>query len=375
MRIALAHDWLVGRRGGEAVLDRIAALVLARHEPAGLYVMFDDGRPVGDAVEEVRRRFSVTASSLDGLPAAARLRRWMLPLYPAAVGELSGRLARAHERRPIDLLISTSSAAIKGLRAPAGVPHLCYCHSPARYVWSVAGYEGGVRGVALRGAAPFLRSWDRRTSRNVTRFVANSGAVRERIREHYGRDAGVVFPPVRTDYFTPGDSPRDGSWLLVGALEPYKRVDLAIRAAADAGAVLRIVGSGSEAVRLRALAGPGVVFEGRLDDAALRERYRTASLLLMPQVEDFGIVAAEAQACGLPVVARRAGGALDLVVPGVTGALFDEPTAQAVVDACRRCPPAESAGAACRGNAVRFSGAVFDAAIVREIDAAMAAGA
>jgi glycosyltransferase involved in cell wall biosynthesis len=336
--------------------------------------MFDDGRPVGDAVEEVRRRFGVAASFLNGVPGAARLRRWMLPLYPAAVGELSRRLARAHQRRPIDLLISTSSAAIKGLRPPPGVPHLCYCHSPARYVWSVAGYEGGVRGAALRAAAPFLRAWDRRSSRNVTRFIANSSVVRERIHACYGRESSVVFPPVRTDFFTPGGGPRDGSWLLVGALEPYKRVDLAIRAAADARAVLRIVGTGSEAVRLRALGGQSVVFEGRLEDEALRERYRTASLLLMPQVEDFGMVAAEAQGCGLPVVARRAGGALDTVIDGVTGALFDEPTPQAMVAACRRCTPAERAGAACRDNALRFGEDVFDAAMIREIEAATAAG-
>ncbi|MCC6660387.1 MAG: glycosyltransferase [Phycisphaerales bacterium] len=370
MRIALAHDWLAGRRGGEAVLDCIAALVLSRHEPAGLYAMFDDGRPVGDAVEEVRARFGVTASFLNGLPRAARLRRWMLPLYPAAVGELSCRLARA--QRPIDLLISTSSAAIKAMRAPRGVPHLCYCHSPARYLWSADGYEGGLRGAGLRAAGPMLRAWDRRTARRVTRFVANSSAVRQRIRECYGREASIVPPPVRTDYFTPGDTGRDGSWLLVGALEPYKRVDLAIRAAAEAGAELRIVGTGSEESRLRALAGPSVVFEGRLGDEALRERYRTASLLLMPQIEDFGIVAVEAQACGLPVVARRAGGALDSVVEGVTGAFFDQPVPGAVVEACRGRPPA--AAAACRENALRFSESAFRAAMIKEIDAAMAAG-
>ncbi|HYE02084.1 MAG TPA: glycosyltransferase [Phycisphaerales bacterium] len=362
MRIALAHDWLCGFRGGEAVLERLARLVAGEHEPAGLYVMFDDGRPVAPAIDALR----TTVARLGRLPAAStRLRRWLFPLYPLAVTDLSRRLARAHRERPIDLVISTSSAAIKGLRPPPGVPHLCYCHNPARYAWSQAapyrrGRLGWLRGAGLALFAGSFRRWDRRTSANVTRFLANSTHTASLVNSCYGRDARVVFPPVRTGYFTPGEAAgREDFWLVVSALEPYKRVDLAIAAARLAGRRLVVVGGGSQAGALRRLGGPGIEFRRRVSDEELRSLYRRAELLLFPQVEDFGIVAAEALACGLPVVARAEGGALDIVSDGLTGALFSEPQAGALVAAAARAP--RECAAACRASAERFCEARFDA--------------
>lgn len=364
LRIALAHDWLVGLRGGEFVLDRIARLIAAHHEPAGLYVMFDDARPLTPAIDALTR----TASPLHRWPPAAR--RWLLPRYPAAVEWLGGALARDHAREPIDLLISTSSAAIKGLRPPEGVPHLCYCHSPARYLWAQGGeYARGSlprrAGLALFG--PSLRRWDERTAAGVTKFLANSRHIARRIEAVYSRDAQVVHPPVRTEFFTPDPAEaRQGFWLVAGALEPYKRADLAIDAAVACGQRLVIAGDGSEAPRLRAharraarLAGRAspVEFVGRVTDEQLRTLYRRARCLVFPQVEDFGITAVEAQACGCPVVAFRDGGALDTVLEAETGAFFDEPTPEAIIEAARGCP--EDSGA-CRANAVRFAEPVFD---------------
>lgn len=351
-------------RGGERVLDAIArALAGVGGVPgvrvAGLFVMFDDTHSLSRSIDALPH----VCSTLGRLPlASTRLRRWLLPLYPAAVADLSRRLARLHEREPIDLVISTSSAAIKGLKPPAGVPHLCYCHSPARYVWSQQ--ENYSRGNALRGAglslfAERFKRWDARTAANVSTFLANSAHTRDEIRRCYSRESKILFPPVRTDFFTPPAQarPLDGPWLVASALEPYKRTELAIEAAKRANRELLVVGDGSERRRLERLAGPHTRFLGRLGDERLREVFRSASVLLFPQVEDFGIMAVEAQASGLPVVARRAGGALDTVIDGVTGAFFDGEDPEAIIAAARRC--AKNCDRACRENAMRFSEETF----------------
>src|SRR3982751_6452051 len=225
LRIALAHDWLCGLRGGELVLDRLAALVVREHDAAGLFVMFDDGRPLSPVVDSLPH----AVSRVGRLPGATRMRRWLLPLYPRAVAELSELLEREHRRKAIDLVISTSSAAIKGLRPPRGVPHLCYCHSPARYVWTqTKEYAGGLRGLGLRAFAPHFRRWDAATAANVTRFVANSEHIAPQIARCYHRNADVVYPAIREQFLgwgAAGSEERKG-WLIVSALEPYKRIDI-----------------------------------------------------------------------------------------------------------------------------------------------------
>ena len=370
-RIALAHDWLCGYRGGEAVLDRIARLVSQRYNPTSLYVMVDDGRPMTPAIDSLPH----VASALQRLPfASTRLRRWYLPFYLWAASSLSRQIAAAHSRAPFDLLISTSSAAVKGIQAPPGVPHLCYCHSPARYVWSQAteyGHSPGIRSRARRTGLSLIskrfKEWDRRTASNVACFLANSTHTAAQIKLCYDRDAMVVCPPVRTDFFTPDPSiAREDFWLVVSALEPYKRIDLAITAANQANHPLVIAGRGSQRRDLERLAGPTVRFLGRVDDPTLRDLYRRAALLLFPQVEDFGIVAAEAQSCGLPVVARRAGGALDIVIDGVNGAFFDAPGARSLLEAIERAP--RHSAQACRESALRFSESSFDEAMTGHIE-------
>ncbi|MCW5775931.1 MAG: glycosyltransferase [Phycisphaeraceae bacterium] len=373
-RVVLAHDWLCGRRGGEAVLERIAAVLRERHEVVAVLTMFDDGSSIGPAVDALPRIVWPGGR----VPGAQRLRRWMLPLYPEAVRWLSGRLARLHDERPINLVVSSSSAAIKGLRPPRSVPHVCYCHAPARYVWSVedeyaVGRSPGdaLRTLGLRAVGPLYRAWDRRTAANVTRFVANSSHTADEIARCYGREATVVPPPVRTGFFTPDPGvPREPFWLFAGALEPYKRADLAIEAARWAGVRLVVVGGGSMVRSLRTTArrlpDGAVEFAGRVSDERLRDLYRRARLLLFPQVEDFGITAVEAQACGCPVVARRAGGALDTVIEARTGAFFDRPEPAAIAEAAGRCPI--GAETVCRQNADRFNEDTFDTSLAGEID-------
>ncbi|MCK6476923.1 MAG: glycosyltransferase [Phycisphaerales bacterium] len=368
--MALVHDWLCGYRGGEAVLDRLARLVGERHQPAGLWVMVSDGRPVAPAVDAL----SVRTSVLQELPyAATRLRRHLLPLYPRAVADLSRSIGDEHRRAPIDLVLSTSSAAVKGVQAPPGVPHLCYCHTPPRYLWSQQDQyaaQGRLASAGLALAGPFLRRWDAATSRHVTSFIANSRHTARLIERCYGRTSTVVHPPVRTGYFTVDPARRrENFWLFAGALEPYKRPDLAIEAARLAGVKIVVAGTGSILPQLRSrYTGPGVEFLGRVPDEGLRELYRRAALLLFPQIEDFGIVAVEAQACGCPVVSRRAGGALETVIDGLTGRFFDDPDPASIARAAASLGSVQPTD--CRRHAETFGEEFFDrrmASIVRDM--------
>lgn len=364
LRIALAHDWLVGYRGGEMVLDAIAQLLQRQgHAITRIYTMFDRGTPLSPTIDTLPR----TTSALNRYPES--LRRWLLPRYPAAVAELSRVLARDHAHEPIDLLISTSSSAIKSIAPPAGVPHLCYCHSPARYLWSQTDsyaspdLKGRLRALGLACFAPQLRDWDRRSATNVTRFIANSTHTAREIERCYQRDSLVIHPPVRTEFFTPDPAtPRADHLLLVSALEPYKRVELAIDAAIKLNRELIIVGTGSHEAALKAHAkhSPLITFVGKLSDEQLRDHYRQARAFLFPQIEDFGITAVEAQACACPVVARHAGGALDSVIDARTGSFFDDPTPEAIAEAIDRCPAPQNCASQCVTNAQRFSQQRFD---------------
>jgi len=367
------------------VLECLATLVESIGEPAGLWVMVDDGKPLTPTIDRWRARGLVHASTLNALPGAAtRLRRWLLPLYPRAVDDLSSQLAAAHTREPIDLLITTSSSAIKNLRSPereeglgSPVPHLCICFAPARYVWSRQrdyvqghGLHARLRAIGLSLASAPFRAWDRSGSAGVTEFLAISGHVQHEIARCYERTSEIVFPPARTGFFSHDRGvPRENFWLIVSALEPYKRVDLAIDAARAAGRRLLIAGSGSHERSLRAHAagGSGIEFLGRVSEEHLRDLYRRARLLLFPQIEDFGIVAVEAQACGCPVVARAAGGAIDIVRHGETGVLFDEPEPEALARAALRAEQRSITAEACVRNASRFSCEAFDRAMIAQV--------
>jgi len=273
MRVALVHDWLTGMRGGEKVLAELCALF----PEAPVYTLVRQGGAT-PPIEDGRR---ITTSFLQRLPFARTYYRYALPLFPAAAYAL-------RVEGPIDVMISSSHAAAKAVRAPAGARHVCYCHAPMRYLWDERGdYFAFGRARLLRRAAlaPFrtwLRRWDRRTAKRVDTFVANSAYVRTRIRELYGRDAVVVHPPVDTELFTPSDTPRCEHALVVSALVPYKRVDLAVRAFTVAGRSLRVVGTGTERRALERIAGPTVELIGAVDDERLRELYRTSSMLVFP---------------------------------------------------------------------------------------------
>jgi len=359
-RITLAHDWLVGKRGGELVLDRLAGLF----GPTDLYTLVDNGVAISEAISACR----VVTSPLQRFPGAGgRLRRHYLPLFPWAVERL--------RVDPCDLLISTSSAVMKSIIPPDRTPHLCYCHAPARYLWTQPDAYGSRRGsagarlrlVGLRAIRKSFCRWDRRTASRVTRFLANSRYIADEIRRCFDREAHVVHPPVATDWFTPATTVQREDWLLVvSALEPYKRVDIAIEAANRLGIRLKVAGSGSQRAALQSIAGPTVEMLGWVQGEALRDLYRRARALLYPQIEDFGITAVEAQACGCPVVAVKAGGALDSVTDE-TGVFFAESETDALCDALRVLDRRQIDPVACRGNAERFAADVFDREMTRHV--------
>ncbi len=377
-RIHLAHDWLVGLRGGEWVLDALARL----YGPTTLYTLVNDGRFLTDAIAACR----VITSPLQRIPGASgRLRRWCFPIMPWAVERL--RVRGPEHPDGCDLLISTSSAVMKAIIPPTRpdgepIPHLCYCHSPARYAWDQLedyrhGALGGLRAAGLRMIRRRFQRWDRAVCSRVTRFLANSQHTAKRIERCWEREAVVAPPPVRTTFFTPDPAvPREDWHLLVGALEPYKRVDLAIRACTARRARLRIAGSGSQRGALERLARrtmrehgapPGTIeFLGRVDDASLRDLYRRARALIQPQMEDFGIIAVEAQACGCPVIAYAAGGALETVAEEC-GVFFESQTVEALGGALRQFEARSWESAACRQSAERFSESVFDQRLTEQV--------
>lgn len=344
-RVALVHDWLTGMRGGERVLE-----VLCRLYPqASLHTLVHVPGSVSADIERLRPH----TSFLQRVPNVGRWYRHLLPLYPAAIGLL--------DVGDVDLVISTSHCVAKSVIAPPGARHLCYCFTPVRYAYDqFDAYFGPERigpfGSALmRPAMAAFAWWDQRTSVRPDRYVAISQYVARRIARYYTRESAVVYPPVDTAYFTPAAAvPRSRHALVVSALVPYKRVDVAIGACERVGLPLTIVGSGPEEGRLRALAGPGVTFTGALADTEIRHLYRTSSLVLLPGEEDFGLVPLEAQACGTPVVALARGGATETVVHGRTGVLTDEGVA-ACAEGIRQALAASWSPEACRGHAERFS--------------------
>ncbi len=335
LRVALIHDWLLGMRGGERCLEVLCSMF----PDADIYTLFYDARGVSECINQRQ----VVASPLNRLPGVRRYYRGLLPLYPLAAKALGKALERRHRENAYDLVISVSHCAAKNVPTPQGVPHLCYCLTPVRYLWDqyqsyFAGrwYEPLVRLVA----AP-LRRWDVRAGAQVTRYIGISRFVSDRIKRYYGRTAGVVYPPVRTDWIVAAERKSRGEgFLCVSALVPYKNVDLIIRAFADprslaAGRTLTVVGSGPESPRLRelALGVPSIRFAERLTDAELAKLYRDSEALVFGAEEDFGMVPVEMQAAGRPIICYRRGGALETVQDGITGLFFDKLSVDSVIDA------------------------------------------
>lgn len=348
MRVALVHDWLTGTRGGEKVL-----LELVRMFPgAPVFTLFHFRGSQAPEIEaaEIRTTF------LQRLVSRRVDYRKLLPLFfPAAeTWDLSG----------FDLVISSSHCVAKNAKKAPGAFHLCYCHTPVRYLHDQFDDYFQNRSAAARAAARVargpLRAWDLATVPRVDAFLANSRNVKARIARLWGREAAVVFPPVDTDFYTPPPpgTPRHG-FLVVSALAPYKRLDDAIEAANTRRLPLTIAGFGPERSRLARRAGETIKFLDTPNDEMLRDLYRASEAVLMPGEEDFGIVPLEAQACGTPVIALGLGGTTETVRDGETGVLYAEPGAAGLLVAWDRLRGLTLDPAALTRNAARFSRDVF----------------
>ena len=309
-RVALVHDWLTGMRGGEKVLEQVAGIF----PEAPIYTLFHFPGSVSPALE----KHPIYTSFLQSYPGLGRHYRRFLPLFPAAIEDF--------DLTGYDVIFSSSHCVAKGAQPRPGGFHVCYCHTPMRYAWDQehayfpqrTGLVARLRSLILTR----LRHWDVTSASRVDLFLANSSFVAGRIKRYYGRESEILHPPVDTDFFSPDDLPTEGYCLVVSALSPYKRIDLAIAACEHLGVEVRIVGDGPEKERLSHTAGPRTRFLGWVTREDLRNLYRHARCLVQPGVEDFGIAAVEALACGCPVVAANAGGVTDIVEDGEHGVLY-----------------------------------------------------
>lgn len=361
LKVALSHDWLTGMRGGERVLE----LLCKGFPEAPVFSLIHNPGTVSAAIES----HPIHTSALRHWPGVRTGYRYYLPLFPWA----AQRMALPE----VDLLISTSHCVAKGVRARRATKHLCYCFTPMRYSWVF--YEeyfgkNPLKKMALKPLLAWLRRWDLKTSDRVDHFVAISEHVRSRIQTFYGRSADVVYPPVDTERYRPDDDTRREAFdLMVSALVPYKRVDLAVRAYTRMNSVLKVVGVGTELRALRRIAGPNIQFLEWQSDERVLDLYRRCRCLVFPGEEDFGMVPVEAMACGRPVVAYARGGALETVVDRQTGIFFHEQTEEALIAAVRTCSEHRWDPAAVRAHAKKFGIQAFGDGLAASIRACMVA--
>lgn len=351
-RVALVHYWLVGMRGGERVLERLVQLYPQADIFTHVYVP--------EAMSDIIRAQKVQTTFISKLPGAGKHYQKYLPLMPHALEQL--------DLRGYDLVISSESGPAKGIIAMPDARHVCYCHSPMRYIWDhYHDYRqdaGRLARMIMPLVSPFLRQWDESSASRVDEVLANSNFIKRRIKRSWGVDSTVVHPPVDASLFHRSDDVGD-FYLWVGQMTAYKRADLAVDAFNANGLPLVMVGAGEMIEKLRRKAGPNITIHDRMDFDGLRDLYARAKALIFTAEEDFGIVPVEAMASGRPVIAYGKAGALDTVVPGETGLFFDVQTPdalnQTILDFDRWLPDFDPA--ASMKQARVFSLDAFDAGI------------
>lgn len=321
MRVALVHDHLTQLGGAERVLEVFQNL----WPSAPTYTLFYDPR----TMEEIFGHKDIRSSFLQRFPGALRFMRWMLPLMPTAT-----------EQYPLnnyDVVVSSASAFAKGVITSPNTLHVCYCHTPTRYLWNDAlSYIDELRAPrVIKFFLPivqnFLRLWDRLAAERVDLFIANSKTVQKRIKKYYGKESIVIYPPVNTEEFSLSAAPKT-SYLIGGRLVSYKRYDLVIEAFNRTGLPLIVFGTGPEEQKLKKAAKENITFVGRVSDEERARLFANAIAFIHPQEEDFGLTAVESMAAGRPVIAYRQGGATESVIDGVTGTFFDEQSWEALAE-------------------------------------------
>ncbi len=360
-RIALSHDWLNGMRGGEKCLEVLCEL----YPDSDIFTLFHERGKVSETIA----RHPIHVSRVQNFPGATQWYRYYLPLFPVSI--------EAFDLKGYDLVISTSHCVAKGIKKAAGAVHISYCFTPMRYAWALFDdYFGRQDGFSRAGINFFmnkLKDWDLKSNERVDHFVAISEHVRQRIKRFYQREAEVIYPPVDTDFYTPGQSSeKEDFYLIVSALVPYKKIDAAIEAFNRLGKKLVIIGAGPEMGRLRKLAKRNVQFLGWQSDEALRNYYRKTKALIFPGEEDFGIVPVEIQACGGFVIALCKGGALETVNEGKTGLFFDGADNSSLDVAVERFEAGRWDGNQARQNALRFGRERFKKEMKQIVDRVLA---
>ncbi len=344
LRVALVHDWLTGQRGGEKVLEVFSEIF----PDAPIFTLF---HIPGCQIEQIENK-DIHTSFLQKFPFAKKKYRSYLPFFPLAV--------ELFDIQDFDLVISSSHCVAKGVIPHPDALHICYVHSPVRYAWNqyFSYFSAKKLNLFSRLFIPpvlhYIRLWDESASHRVDHFVANSGNVERRINKYYKRPATVIYPPVDVDFFRPGLDKKD-YYLIVSALVPYKRIDLAIAAFNRNKIPLKIVGGGPDYKKLKKMAGSNIEFIGSVSNHDLCRLYQETQALVMPGEEDFGIAVLEAQACGTPVIAFGRGGALETVVPQKTGLFFNKLEVNSILDALDKFRSMEFNRALIRENAMKFS--------------------
>jgi glycosyltransferase involved in cell wall biosynthesis len=358
MSTALVHDYLNQRGGAE----RVFAHFVREWPDAPVYTALYDERAVGDLVPRER----VRTSFVQRFPLRGRLFRAYAPFYPRAF--------EAFDLSAYDVVVSSTTAWAKGVFVRPDAVHVCYINTVSRFVFDAAQYVGGFgAGTFARPLLRQLAAWDVRAAQRPTRLVANSRNVAARVRRWYGREADVLPCPVDVERFTPGAG-RGDYFIVVSRLLPYKRIDLAIRGCALAGVPLHVVGDGPDQRRLAGLArGTATTFHGRVDDATRNALLGDARAAIVPGEEDFGLVPLEAAAAGRPTIAYAAGGALETIDAGATGAFFGEPDARSLAAAIRGFDPARYQSARLRAHAEQYRPEQFRARLRAIVDETVAA--
>ena len=358
-KVALVHDFLLDVRGAERVFLAMCDI----WPDADVYTAVYDEH--GTEGRFAHRR--VHTSFLQRLRPNARTFRALLPFYPSAI--------ESFDLSSYDVVVSSSSAWAHAVICDESTVHVSYCHNPFRYAWNDRDRTLAERDPASRAVLRHLlsrwRQWDWIAAQRVDRYLTNSRTTQGRIRAYFGRDSKVVYPPVDTSRFTPG-TPGDYH-LILSELMSHKRIDVAVEAFSRMGRPLVVAGDGPDARRLRRLAGPTVRFAGRVSDAEAGSLLAGCRALVVTAVEEFGIAAVEAQAAGRPVISVRAGGALETVKEGVTGALWEGGPTE-LADAVRAFDDEAVDPQACLENAARFDIAVFKSTLPREVERAVASG-
>jgi glycosyltransferase involved in cell wall biosynthesis len=324
MKVAIIHYWLVGMRGGEKVIEALCDMYPQADIFTHVYVP--------DNVSSKIRQHKIIPTFINSLPRAAAMYKNYLPLMPLALEQL--------DLRGYDLIISSESGPAKGIIAPAEALHVCYCHTPMRYIWNMyhdyRSSAGRIARLMMPPLTHYLRMWDVTSAARVDSFVANSETVARRIHRYYGADSVVIHPPVDTGTFSVATSSElEDYYLMAGELVSYKRPDLAVRAFNEMKLKLVVIGGGEMLDSIRSLAGPTVTVLGSQPFDVLKQHYARCRALIFPGEEDFGMVPVEAMASGRPVVAFGRGGATETVAAGISGVFFPEQTVEAITTAVR----------------------------------------